>query len=249
MEYEDKVRIATPEGVEIELALAGIGSRLAARLIDVLIQAAIAAAVLLIFAETVDEDSLAGTLVAVIGILLAFGVFWGYDVAFEAFNGGKTPGKRALGVRVVGEHGEPVSFSTAAVRNILRLIDEYLTLWLGALVSMVRSKRTQRLGDMAAGTLVVKDRPVEAGLEAGVGISTLGGLDSASRWDTTQISEADLAAARRYLERRAQLTDHVRGHLAGDLAARLRPKVGGGDPGLAPDQFLELLVAIKSRRG
>lgn len=249
MEYEDTVLIATPEGVEIELALAGIGSRLAARLIDHLIQAAIAAGAVLILFAAVGEDSLAGTVATVIGILLSFLIFWAYDVLFEAFNGGRTPGKRALGVRVVGEHGEPVSFSMAAVRNILRLIDEYLTLWVAALISMVRSKRTQRLGDMAAGSLVVKDRAVEAELEPGIGISSLAGLEAADRWETTQVDADDLAAARRYLERRSHLAPHVRDHLAGDLAGRLRPKVPGSDPALGADQFIELLVAVKSRRG
>lgn len=248
MEYEDRVRIATPEGVEIEVALAGIGSRLSARLIDLLIQAVIALVVVIALGAGLGADSVADGVIAAVAIVCAFGVFWAYDVCFETFNGGRTPGKGLLGIRVVGDRGEPVTFPVSAIRNVLRIVDEYLTLWLGALISIVRSRRDQRLGDMAAGTLVVKDRRAEATTEPEVGISALGSLADAERWDTTGIGDDDLAAARRYLERRGALPEHVRTYLAGDLAARLRPKVPAADPNLSDEQFLELLVVVLARR-
>ena len=249
MEYEDTVRIATPEGVEIELALAGIGSRLAARLIDHLLQAAGAVGALLLILPVAEGEGFAEALVAVLGIVLTFLVFWAYDVLFEAFNSGRTPGKRALGLRVVGDRGEPVSFSMAAIRNVLRVIDEYLTVWIAALVSMVRSQRTQRLGGLAAGTLVVKDRADAQAADAGLSLGSLDQLEAAASWDTTQVGDADLPAPPRFLQPRYQLDPQARVRLAHQLAGRLRPKVRGSESTAGAEQFVELLVAVRSRRG
>jgi uncharacterized RDD family membrane protein YckC len=242
--WEDTVRIATPEGVELELELAGVGSRLIARLIDVLIQLALTAAVFLVLFRSFDDPSGTDAVGAVVGIVLAFVIFWGYNVVFEAFNNGQTPGKRLNDLRVVGERGEPVSFVMAAVRNIMRIVDELLTFFMGALISMVRSPRNQRLGDLAAGTLVVRERktaPPAYNLAPD-------GLDQAERWDTSAISEHELLTVRQFLERRDEILPHARSHLAAELAGKLRPKVPGADSARGPEQFLELLVAVKARR-
>lgn len=249
MQYEDTVRIATPEGVELELALAGIGSRLIARIIDHLIQGAIAIAALIAFSASIDTDSLGDAFVAIIGILIFFALFWAYDVAFEAFAGGRTPGKRAAGIRVVGSRGEPIGFPAAAVRNLLRFVDEYLTLWVVALVSMLRSERNQRVGDMAAGTMVVRERSSEAGADVSIGVAHLDDLDQAHTWDTTAITDAELAAARRFLERRYEVDPASRLRLAADLRDRLQPKVSGANGVRSAEQFVEILVAVKARRG
>jgi uncharacterized RDD family membrane protein YckC len=249
VKYEDKVRIATPEGVELEFALGGIGSRLCARLIDLSIEAVAIVIAELIFSSAVDDSSLAGAVVAALGVLIGFAIIWVYDVTFETFNGGQTPGKRALGLRVVGEHGEPESLSTAAVRNILRIVDEFLTLWLGALISMVRSERTQRIGDHAAGTLVVKDRPEEHP-EVELSAGARERLEAAAAWDTTAVTDEELSVARYFLERRGQVARHARVHLAGELAAKLRPKVPGAEAeDEDEEQFIELLTAVKAARG
>lgn len=248
MQYEDKVRIATPEGVELELALAGIGSRLTARLIDVLIQAVLIVIGFAIVAASISDDSLGATVSTIVGIVGGFLVIWAYDTLFESFGGGRSPGKRMTGLRVVGQSGEPESFSMAAVRNVLRPIDEYLTLWIVALVSMLRSKRGQRVGDLAAGTLVVKDRAVEAVAEPSIGIGALDGLREAESWDTSAVTQEELQAARAYLERRNSLPNDVRLRLASSLAGQLRPKVRGADENLRNERFVELLVATLARR-
>lgn len=248
MEYEDTVRIATPEGVELELPLAGIGSRLTARILDHLIQAAIAIATILIFTSSVDESA-GEAFVAIIGTLIFFAIFWVYDVVFEAFAGGRTPGKRAVGIRVVGSRGEPIGFPAAAVRNLLRFVDEYLTLWIVALISMLRSERNQRVGDMAAGTMVVRERSSEVGAEVAIGVAHLQDLEQAQTWDTTAITDAELAAARRFLERRYEVDPASRIQLASDLRDRLQPKVSGSDGVRSAEQFVEILVAVKARRG
>jgi uncharacterized RDD family membrane protein YckC len=249
MQYEDTVRIATPEGVELELLLAGIGSRLAARILDRLIQAAIAFGTFLLINASVDTESLGEAFVAITGTLVLFAIFWVYDVVFEAFAGGRTPGKRAVGIRVVGTRGEPIGFPAAAVRNLLRFIDEFLTLWIVALVSMIRSERNQRVGDMAADTMVVRERSSELGGDVSIGVANLDDLDQAQTWDTTSVTDAELAAARRFLERRFEVESTTRIELATELRNRLQPKVRGADGLQSAEQFLEILVAIKARRG
>jgi len=249
MQYEDTVHIATPEGIELELPLAGIGSRLTARILDHLIQGALAVVGIAIYAGALQDSSLAEAIIVIIGVLLGFAIFWVYDVAFEAFGGGRTPGKRALGLRVVGEGGEPIGLAGAAVRNLLRLVDEYLTLWIVALISMVRSDRNQRLGDIAAGAMVVRERTADAPGEATIGIASLGEVPTATSWDTTAVSDAELATARRFLERRHAVEPAARSRLAVELYTRLQPKVKGAEGVQSAERFVELLVAVKSRRG
>ena len=145
--------------------------------------------------------------------------------------------------------GEPIGLAAASVRNLLRFIDEYLTLWIVALVSMVRSDLNQRVGDMAADTLVVRERSTkDAGADLAAGFEDLEGLDEAASWDTTAITDEELAAARRFLERRFEIDAPARARLAAGLRDRLQPKVPGSDGVRSAEQFVELLVAIKSRR-
>src|SRR5215211_4706388 len=120
MEYEDRVRIATPEGVDVELTLAGIGSRFIAAFFDFVIQFAVllAAAWLL----GVLDGGGDGWTVAAFSIVF-FLVFFGYDVLFEVRSRGRTPGKRWTGLRVVRTGGQPVTFIPSCVRNVMRLVD------------------------------------------------------------------------------------------------------------------------------
>src|SRR5207302_158267 len=112
--YEDRISIPTPEGVELELVLAGVGSRLVATVIDYLVKGAILLA-LWIIGTAVGGDEVGGFLLA--GLVVAsFLVWFGYDVAFETLASGRTPGKRAAGLRVVRLGGEPVGFLASADR-------------------------------------------------------------------------------------------------------------------------------------
>jgi uncharacterized RDD family membrane protein YckC len=248
VEYEDRVRIETPEGVELDLGLGGLGGRAAARAIDAAIQTGLAIVALIIFAVSVHGSSMSSGLATALAIVITFLVFYGYDVLFEAYNGGRTPGKRRNGLRVIGDRGEPETLAMAAVRNILRIVDEGLA-FVPGIVAIQRSQRNQRIGDMAAGTLVVKDRDEESGVgHASARIETLAGLDQARTWDVTAIMPEELAAARRFLERRDSLERDARLRLADELSIRLQPKVPGADSARGSEEFLELLVAVKSQR-
>ena len=246
MSYEDRLSIPTPEGVELELVLAGLGSRLVASLVDYLIKGAIILA-LWIIGATVGGDDTGGFLVALL-IVATFLVWFGYDVAFETLASGRTPGKRATGLRVVRLGGEPVGFLASAVRNLLRLVDGLPGIYAVGAASILFSRRNQRLGDLAAGTLVVRERraPLPGALPP---VPDFAVVDRYAAWDVSGVTAYELVTVRRFLERRWQLDPAARGRLGWELAERLRPKVAGAPPDLHPEQFLEALAEAKAARG
>jgi uncharacterized RDD family membrane protein YckC len=244
--YEDRISIPTPEGVELQLVLAGLGSRLVATIVDVLIKGAVLLALWLI-GDAAGGDEAGGFLVA--GLLVAsFFVSFGYDVAFETLASGRTPGQRAAGLRVVRLGGEPVGFVASAVRNLLRLVDGLPGIYAVGAVSVLFSRRNQRLGDLAAGTLVVRERraPLPVARPAAPDFAL---ADRYAAWDVSGVTSFELVTVRRFLERRWQLDPAARGRLGWELAERLRPKVAGAPPDLHPEQFLEALAEAKASRG
>ena len=243
MTYEDRISIPTPEGVELELVLAGLGSRLVGALIDSLLKGLILFALWIVSAAATPD---AGGFIIALLIIASFVVYWGYDVAFETLASGRTPGKRAAGLRVVRMGGEPVGFLTSAIRNLLRLIDMHFFA-VGAFIILF-SQRNQRLGDLAAGTLVVRERrvPLPAARPPVPDFAT---ADRYAAWDVSGVTAFELVTVRRFLERRWQLDPGARNRLSWELAERLRPKVAGAPPNLHPEQFLEALAEAKASRG
>ena len=246
MTYEDRLSIPTPEGVDLELVLAGLGSRLVASLVDYVVKGAILIA-LWVIGATIGGGDAGGFLVAVL-LVGSFLVWFGYDVAFETLASGRTPGKRVAGLRVVRLGGEPVGFLASAVRNLLRLVDSLPGIYAVGAVCILFSARNQRLGDLAAGTLVVRERraPLPA---AGAPVPGFAVADRYAAWDVSGITPFELVTVRRFLERRGQLDPAARGRLGWELAERLRPKVAGAPPDLQPEQFLEALAEAKASRG
>lgn len=140
-------KIATPEGVELSLRPAGLYSRTLAWLIDFLIKAAV------FFVLTLVWSSFGDYLWGVV-LLFMFFLLWFYNVVFEVLGDGATPGKKALNLQVVYANGAPVSWSGSILRNFLRFVDFLPNLYaLGAAVCL-GNERFQRLGDMAANTVV-----------------------------------------------------------------------------------------------
>jgi len=162
----DQLNIDTPELVSIELPLAGIGSRFIAILVDSLILGA--AVILLIFLGVFIITALGnfGEKSASWGIgillLILFLLFWGYFALFETFNNGRTPGKRVAKIRVIHQSGRGINFAEALARNLVRIIDYMPGFYGVGIAAMFMSRRSQRLGDIVAGTLVVREREVEA---------------------------------------------------------------------------------------
>lgn len=245
MEFEDTLTIATPEGVDLELTLAGVGSRFASAIVDYVIQAVIVVALGLVLGVGFGVTPGSGGFGTAIWTVLAFVLFVGYDICFEVLAAGRTPGKRMNGLRVVREHGGPVTLSTSAVRNVLRLVDWLPGTYFVGVVSILVSSRNQRLGDLAAGTLVVRERkalPPEP--RSPIYRRRL----EAPAWDASGIDADELVAVRSFLARRESLTHDARIQLAAELATRLRPKVGGAVGDDSPELFLERLAAAKADR-
>jgi uncharacterized RDD family membrane protein YckC len=161
-EWSRRLVVTTPEHVELRYETAGIGSRTGAQLIDVLILLIINAALALLgwfFMEWLGEGaSLAAWIEEYVGaiLILVFAALnGGYFLIGEYVTGGRTVGKRVMGIRVIQDNGRPLSFLAAAIRNLLRVIDALpAAYFIGAMVSFFHS-HDKRLGDIAAGTAVV----------------------------------------------------------------------------------------------
>src|SRR4051794_3720776 len=192
-------------------------------------------------------------------LVLAFLVWFGYDVLFEVLANGRTPGKRACGLRVVRSGGQPIGFVASSVRNLLRLVDGPLTSYVAGIVSIVASKRNQRLGDMAADTLVVREpaapktketawerRPESMPPPPPAPWAVASNGNGGDHWDVSAISQEEIAAVRQFLERRWTIDYEARRRLAWQLAEGLRPKVAGAPPELQGEKLLERLAAAEA---
>src|SRR5216117_481035 len=127
-QFTRRLGIETPEHLVLELELAGLGSRMAATVCDagLLVLAFVLLGLAIQLLPTPTGGDAVGpwsTLAAIVLILTVFLLFWGYFLLFEAFNDGRTPGKRLMGIRVVMDTGHPLTFTAAAVRNLVRIVD------------------------------------------------------------------------------------------------------------------------------
>lgn len=243
MDYEDRISIQTPEGVDLELTLAGIGSRIASGLIDLAVQLILIGALTVLAFQLPDDPS--GFVISIY-VVATFLILFGYPIFWETLGSGRTPGKRLTGLRVVRSGGLSVGFLASAVRNLVRIVDFLPSFYVVATLFIFFSPRNQRLGDIAAGTLVVRERrgdrkaaPTAVSNQAAHSIAAL---------DVSAISVEDLTTVRRFLDRRVGLTAEARATLARDLDQRLRPRVAGAPSNLAAEEFLQLLAAAKSAR-
>ena len=243
MLLDDRVTIATPEGVSLELVLAGVGSRFVARLLDTVIQVAI----IIALAIGIDATSAPGSRARGRCVVLIFLVVFAYDVPFEVLNGGRTVGKVAAGIRVVGTR-----------RRAGRLLHERDPQHLAhrrlparsstssASSRSCRRTRDQRLGDLAAGTIVVRDR--FPGLGTGPSAPATVPVEAVATWDVAAIDQVDLAGIHQFLDRRLAMPMPVRAYFASELAARVAPKVVGAPYGAHPEYLLEGIVVAKQAR-
>jgi len=243
-----QVDVETPEHVSVGYELADLGSRFTAMLIDGLVLALIFIGLL---ALVVSGAALGlgaiipGDMVVALFILVWFLASAGYYVFYEGFRDGQTPGKKAMRIRVVQDGGFPVSFRAAAVRNLLRAVDmQPAPSWGFAALTMMLHPRTKRLGDLAAGTVVVRDRtgqPIPEERVADPGAASLG---------APRLADPEFAALSMYVQRRAGLEYAVRTQVAGTLMQRLVGRFQG-DPrrGQMPaDAFLGAIYEEEAAR-
>lgn len=160
-----KIReLLTPENVFIEYELAGLGSRMIAFVIDMLIQigiiAVIAVVVILSGVQGYEMNSISSILIA-IGVILVFTIFFGYFIVCEMLMNGQSPGKKIVKLRVIKQTGEPINLLESFLRNILRIIDIYFSSYILGALMIIFTKDCKRVGDFAANTIVVKVGKIE----------------------------------------------------------------------------------------
>jgi len=166
---EEILVIETPERVPLHFALASIGNRFLAVAIDHAIQlltvALIGITTAILASFSIFEQTMSGApkWVKALSTILLFLVISGYFAFFEWIWNGQTPGKRWMKLRVIREDGRPITFWEASVRNLLRTFDMFFPPFYSVgLVAVFSSTRDQRIGDMVAGTVVVREREAEA---------------------------------------------------------------------------------------
>jgi uncharacterized membrane protein SpoIIM required for sporulation/uncharacterized RDD family membrane protein YckC len=240
-DYRQHLEVETPEHVVLDLEIAGVGSRALAAILDMIILAGSFLGVMTVLAILAGYGLTVGRLGSAILLLGGFAAWTGYFIFFEGLRQGQTPGKRAVGIRVVMDTGYAVTLSAAAARNLLRTADflppPYLT---GALLVALHP-RAKRLGDMVAGTVVARDRPAEtAGARPRLPAST--------EPDTLpELTDAEFQLLARYAGRETQLAPAARGRLAVAIAARLPTHPApAGVP--AADHLLDLHAREQERR-
>jgi uncharacterized membrane protein SpoIIM required for sporulation/uncharacterized RDD family membrane protein YckC len=233
---ERRVEIETPEQTILSYTVAGVGSRTAAALVDLVIIIVGQLSIFLVIAEissvfdsrTSAAQKLSGGWVTAIGLLFSFALIWGYYVMFEGIWDGQTPGKRMLGIRVVQDGGYSVSFGASAVRNLLRFVDmQPGILYAIGLVSVTISKSGKRLGDIVAGTFVVHERRalIKSAARATSDVGTRAAI-------TSRLTEEEFALLGRFIARRTELDPALRNSFASQIATRYREHLvdNGGAP-------------------
>ncbi len=252
MRFLNRVSLSTPESVELDFTLAGIGNRTLALFIDYQLLSLILLAFWILaglFAvglfsvlstSNIDYSGLPWWLLG-IAILLNFVIYSGYFVYFEVMHQGQTPGKRFTKIRVVRDTGRPVGLSQAVLRSLLRPVDDFC--FIGVFLILF-GKREKRIGDWVAGTLVIQD-------QRGDRTKTLSISQAAEQLatklptlaDVTKLIPDDYAVVQEYLQRRSNMTSKARSEKSMELARQLRIiiELETIPPNTTSDQFLEAL--------
>jgi uncharacterized RDD family membrane protein YckC len=240
--------IVTGEAVPLDLPAAAFPSRIAALLIDLAAQIAL---LLLVFTPVAATTTHNASYAAAVFIASYVLVFVAYPTAFETLSRGKTLGKLALGLRVVGDDGSPVRFRQAFVRALAGLIEIWTyVLTPVALISSLVNARGKRVGDIFAGTYVISERVPSAAMLPPVFAVVpppLAGWAQSVQIDGLSAQAAEAAAS--YLRRFAELTPQARDALGARLAATVAAQVSPPPPaGTPPAAYLSAVLAVRRQK-
>jgi uncharacterized RDD family membrane protein YckC len=246
----DKLSIDTPEQVALDFALASIGSRFLALAVDTLIQviataALVAAGIGLLLVFSFNLQAANPWILAVL-FLLYFLIYQAYFAVFEIAWNGQTPGKRVIGLRVISVTGRPLNAFEAILRNVVRIADQLPGIYAIGIISVFVTERNQRLGDLAAGTVVVHEQAeVVKDVDVAVDRAVAHAPHGAGRLAPEEIAIVEL-----FMRRRAQLGEYERSRRAVQIAERIRARLGvdaAHDTG--SEQFLEEVLVEYRERG
>lgn len=220
---EEHINVHTPENVAFDYQVAGVGSRFIAALADSIL---LTVAILALFcalgalASVTYRAGLSNVVIAV-GVLAIFGLTWGYYIFFELVWNGQTPGKRWVGLRVIRADGTPITVVDSLIRNLVRVIDFMPLYYAVGLVTMFLDTQSRRLGDLAAGTLVIKEQR-HVTLQSIQRQTQLKDMTLPSAPEISRLSDTDYQIAQDYWARRHELRN--RDALAWRIATALADK-------------------------
>jgi len=256
---DDYLSIDTPENVAFGYEVAGIGSRFLAAVVDTLIIFVLLALVnltlfllaLSLFRDRLRFDSPVLVWLGLVFGLIAFAFFWGYYIFFEMLWNGQSPGKRWAGLRVIRTDGTPITLTESIVRNLVRLVDLMPAYYGVGVVTMFINSQSRRLGDLAAGTLVVYDK-------AAISLASLASQSTVPQTPSTfgesqlpvgRLASEDLEMAEDFIRRRDQLTNRaaLAPRLAQALAHRMSLPESAFDAQQAENLIAEVVRASHGR--
>jgi uncharacterized RDD family membrane protein YckC len=251
---DDLYTIDTPENIAFAYDIAGIGSRFVAALIDSLL-IVIAEVIVFLVAGLVESQlsiltgsNAPASVIAALASLLAFVILWGYYMVFEMVWNGQSIGKRAVRLRVVREGGQPITFVSSAIRNLIRIVDFLPSFYGVGVIAMFIDPRARRLGDLAAGTLVVRERGAMSleSLTSEISVMPMTKPGEAASQPTLPnidlLHDRDYELVQEFLARRDELGREARARIGSQLASGVQARLGlpqGGDA----EQFLQYVAA------
>ena len=244
--------IVTPEAVLLEFQTASVPTRVLQFSLDFLVQFAALIAVFLVLGAASAADLAIPEAVAIIFVtVMVFLIFLGYPILMETLWNGRTLGMAAAGLRTVTTEGAPIRFRHALIRGALGIIDFWLIpVGVIATVVILLTRDNQRLGDLAAGTLVLRERsPVDRTAQAMAFYPPYGLEGYASGLDVTTVTPEQYEVLRSYLLRVAGFTPEARWALGARLANPVATEMGHTPPAnLAPETFLVCVAAAYQLR-
>lgn len=259
MRYTNRFTLSTPESVELEFALAGVGNRVFALFIDYQVLGLILALHLLVwvlfsiqlmsYLTRLDGNFSALPLwLLAIFLILNFAIFVGYFVFFEVRWQGQTPGKRLAKIRVIRDDGRPVGLNQAVMRSLLRPVDD---LFFIGLFFIVLNKQEKRIGDLVAGTLVVQEERDRSTSDIACSERAYQlAQELPEQSEVEHLTPDDFAVIREYLRRRQNMTRRSRTELSMKLAQQIRQliRLEFIPSDVTSDDFLEALYLVYQER-
>jgi uncharacterized RDD family membrane protein YckC len=241
--------VVTGEAVVLEVPCARFPSRLLALALDLLIQMVLLFVLFLIVGVAVTSDGVNDATAGAVALTVMIVIVVGYPVLWETLSRGGSPGKFALGLRVVSDDGGPERFRQALVRALAAVVEIWLLLGCPALVSSLLSERGKRLGDLFAGTFVVQQR-LPAG-RAGADLPAVS--PELASWgaqlEMSGLTDQTAETARRYLARLPELTPAAQAELGERIAATVCAQVSPvPPPGTPVIAYLSAVLAERRTR-
>jgi uncharacterized RDD family membrane protein YckC len=253
---DDHLDIKTPEFVSIQFQIAGLGSRSAAFIIDQLLLMAfnILSVIVLFFAldglSKMEFIMIGNSLPIAITIIALFIVNWGYFFAFEFFSGGRTIGKKLMGIRVLQENGHSITLLSSFIRNLIRIIDSLPAAYFLGIIMIFFHSKHKRLGDLVAGTIVVHERkakrkkkqsPIEEEINnRGLHIGDL----TIDEWTLKSLGIKEWKLVNTYASRFLQIPITERNQLTEQIAELLFPKVDLDPVGKTTSDLENILLVL-----